>query len=94
MFENVYIKIKDGECTAVGHAPDIILTLIDTLAGVACDHVRDAEMSPEDVHAKISVILYRQMHKRLRNPNPEEIYEQDISEEAAAEAIAAAEAEA
>lgn len=89
-YENVYIKVKDGEATVLGSSRDVICVLVDTLAAVLCTHAEEHQMSPEELHAKVSVQLYKQLIKK----DAAEIDCRDIqSEEDYARAIAIAEAE-
>ncbi len=90
MVENVYIKVKDGKVTVLGSSSDVICVLVDMLAAVLCTHAEEHQMSPEELHAKVSVQLYKQLIKK----DAEEIDVRDIqSEEDYARAITIAEAE-
>lgn len=60
MDKNVYIKVKDGEATVLGSSSDVICVLVDTLAAVLCTHAEEHQMSPEELHSKVSVKLYKQ----------------------------------
>ena len=64
MDENVYIKVKDGEATVLGSSSDVICVLVDMLASVLCMHAEKHQMSPEELHAKVSVQLYKQLIKK------------------------------
>ena len=89
--ENVYIKVKDGEATVLGSSSDVIYALVDTLAAVLCVHAEEHQMSPEELHAKVSVQLFKQLLKK----DAAELDYRDIqSEEDYAREIAEAEAEA
>lgn len=89
-YENVYIKVKDGEATVLGSSRDVIYVLVDTLAAVLCTHAEEHQMSPEELHAKVSVQLYKQLIKK----DAAELDCRDIqSEEDYARKIAIAEAE-
>lgn len=80
-YENVYIKVKDGEATVLGSSSDVICVLVDTLAAVLCTHAEANQMSPEELHAKVSVQLYKQLIKEdaaeldCRDIQSEEDYE-------------------
>lgn len=80
-YENVYIKVKDGEATVLGSSRDVIFVLVDTLAAVLCTHAEEHQMSPEELHAKVSVQLYKQLIKKdaaeldCRDIQSEEDYE-------------------
>ena len=81
-YENVYIKVKDGEATVLGSSSsDVICVLVDTLAAVLCTHAEEHQMSPEELHAKVSVQLYKQLIKKnaaeldCRDIQSEEDYE-------------------
>ena len=89
--ENVYIKLKDREATVLGRSSDVICALVDMLAAVLCTHAEEHQMSPEELHAKVSVQLYKQLIKK----DAAELDVRDIqSEEDYAREIAIAEAEA
>mgnify|MGYP000563731580 CR=1 FL=1 len=81
MDENVYIKVKDGEATVLGSSSDVICVLVDMLAAVLCAHAEEHQMSPEELHAKVSVQLYKQLIKKdaaeidVRDIQSEEDYE-------------------
>lgn len=81
MDKNVYIKVKDGEATVLGRSSDVICVLVNTLAAVLCTHAEEHQMSPEEVHAKVSVQLYKQLIKKdaaeldVRDIQSEEDYE-------------------
>ena len=90
MVENVYIKVKDGEATVLGSSSDVICALVYMLAAMLCTHAEEHQMSPEELHAKVSVQLYKQ----LIQTDAAEIDVRDIPrEEDYARAIAVAEAE-
>lgn len=86
MDENVYIKVKDGEATVLGSSRDVICVLVDTLAAVLCTHAEEHQMSPEELHAKVSVLLYKQLMRKdtssidVRDIKSETEYAQAIAE--------------
>ena len=63
-YENVYIKVKDGEATVLGSSSDVICALVYMLAAVLCAHAEEHQMSPEELHKKVSVQLYKQIIKK------------------------------
>ena len=79
--ENVYIKLKDGEATILGSSSDVICVLVDMLASILCTHAEKNQMSPEELHAKVSVQLFKQLLKKdaaeldCRDIQSEEDYE-------------------
>lgn len=85
MDKNVYIKVKDGEATVLGRSSDVICVLVNTLAAVLCTHAEEHQMSPEEVHAKVSVQLYKQLIKKdaakldVRDIQSEEDYAREIA---------------
>lgn len=85
-YENVYIKVKDGEATVLGSSSDVICVLVDTLAAVLCTHAEAHQMSPEELHAKVSVQLFKQLLKKdaaeldVRDIQSEEDYAREIAE--------------
>ena len=84
--ENVYIKLKDREATVLGRSSDVICALVDMLAAVLCTHAEEHQMSPEELHAKVSVQLYKQLMRKdtssidVRNIKSETEYAQAIAE--------------
>lgn len=62
--ENVYIKLKDGEATVIGRSSDAICALVDMLASVLCTHAEENQMSPDELHAKVSVQLFKQLMRK------------------------------
>lgn len=86
MDENVYIKVKDGEATILGRSSDVICVLVNMLAAVLCTHAEEHQMSPEEVHAKVSVQLYKQLMRKdtssidVRDIKSETEYAQAIAE--------------
>ena len=86
-FENVYIKVKDGEATVLGCSSDVICVLVDMLASVLCTHAEQNRMSPDELHAKVSVQLFKQLMRKdassidVRDIESEEECEQAIVEE-------------
>ena len=85
-YENVYIKVKDGEATVIGSSSDVICVLVDMLAEMLCAHAEEQQMPPEELHAKVSVLLFKQMLKKdtaaidVRDIQSEEDCERAIAE--------------
>lgn len=89
--ENVYIKLKDGEATVVGRSSDAICALVDMLASVLCTHAKENQMSPDELHAKVSAQLYKQREllAQLMRKDAANIDVRDVkSEEERTQAIA------
>ena len=84
--ENVYIKVKDGEATVLGRNSDLIGVLVDMLASVLCVHAEEHQMSPEELHAKVSVQLFKSLMRKdaaeidCRDIQSEEDCEREIAE--------------
>lgn len=91
--ENVYIKLKDGEATVIGRSSDAICALVDILASVLCTHAKENQMPPDELHAKVSVQLFKQLMRKdaasidVRDVKSEEDRARVITEEEQREEI-------